>query len=186
MRVIAGRFRGRRLAVPEGGTVRPTADRVREALFNILAHGAGGGGAGVIAGATVLDAFAGSGALGIEALSRGAAHVTFLENDRAVLRVLRRNVDGLDAADRIDIFRVDAGHPPLAPRAHDLVLMDPPYNSGLAAPALAALADQTWLTADARVVIEVAAQEPFDPPDRFTVTDNRRYGAARLVFLAHG
>ena len=184
MRVIAGRYRGRRLAVPEGGAVRPTADRVREALFNILVHGAGG--AGIITGATVLDAFAGSGALGIEALSRGAAHVTFLEHNADVLRVLRRNVDGLDAMDRIDIFRADAGHPPRAPRAHDLVLMDPPYGAGLASPALAALADQNWLAADARIVAEVAAQEPFDPPDGFAVTDERRYGAARLVFLAHG
>jgi 16S rRNA (guanine966-N2)-methyltransferase len=184
MRVIAGRFRGRRLAVPEGGTVRPTADRVREALFNILTHGAGGTGA--ISGAVVLDAFAGSGALGIEALSRGAAHVTFLEQDAAVLRVLRRNVEGLDAMDRIDVFRADAGHPPRATRAHDLVLMDPPYGAGLAAPALAALADQGWFAADARAVVELAAQEPFDPPGGFTVTDERRYGAARLIFLAHG
>ena len=184
MRVIAGRFRGRRLAVPEGGTVRPTADRVREALFNILAHGAGG--VGLINTAVVLDAFAGSGALGIEALSRGAAHVTFLEHDAAVLRVLRRNVDGLDAIDNMDIFRADAGHPPRAPRAHDLVLLDPPYGAGLAAPALAALAEQDWLAADARAVVELAAPEPFDPPDGFTVTDERRYGAARLVFLALG
>ena len=182
MRVIAGRFRGRKLVVPEGGSVRPTADRVREALFNILTHATGGG----IAGATILDAFAGSGALGIEALSRGAAHVTFLEDDAAVLRVLRRNVDGLDATDRIDIFRADAGHPPRAPRAHDMVLMDPPYGAGLAVPALMALTDQGWLAADARAVIELAAKEPFDPPEGFTVTDERIYGAARLVFLARG
>ncbi len=181
MRVIAGRFRGRRLAVPTDGTVRPTGDRVREALFNILAHGAGG-----IAEATVLDAFAGSGALGIEALSRGAAHVTFLDNDPAVLRFLRRNVEGLEATDQINIFRADAGHPPRAPRAHDLVLMDPPYGAGLAAPALAALADQGWLAGDARAVIELAATEPFDPPAPFVIADERTYGAARLVFLERG
>jgi 16S rRNA (guanine966-N2)-methyltransferase len=180
MRLIAGRFRGRVLAAPEGTGTRPTADRVREALFNILQHGEP-----PLAGARLADVFAGSGALGLEALSRGAAQVTFIENAPAPLAVIAANLRKLDVAAAATLLRVDATRPPKAERSCQFLLLDPPYRSGLAAPALVALAAQGWIDADARIVVEVAAAEEFSSPlPHFVVSDERKYGAARLVFLA--
>ncbi len=179
MRIVAGRHRGRVLQAPSGPQTRPTADRVREALFNIIAHGAPS-----LAGERVLDAFAGSGALGFEALSRGAGHVTFMESDGAALAVIFANAKKLGVLDQVTVQRLDATKPPKAPTPCRLVLMDPPYKSGLARPALAALQAQGWLAADALVVVEVAAGEPFaSPVAGLAIADERTYGAARLVFL---
>jgi len=184
MRIIGGRYRGRALAAPSGHAVRPTADRVREAIFNVLVHaGWGVGGAGVVSGAQVLDAFAGSGALGIEALSRGAAEVHFLDRDRDSIRTLRRNLQALDVDDVTEIIDGDALNPPRATVAATLVLMDPPYESGLAAPALEALDRRGWIAPGAIIVVECARKETFEPPAQFSVLDTRNYGAARIVFL---
>ena len=184
MRIVGGRHRGRRLQGPEGRRLRPTSDRAREALFNLLAHGPYGADAGPMpAGVEVLDVFAGSGALGLEALSRGAVHVTFIENDPAALELIRRNAAGMAAETEITLRRLDATRPGPALRAHGLVLMDPPYGSGLAGAALAALAAEGWLAADAIVAIELAKDEAFEPPAGFEAVDERRYGAARLVLL---
>ncbi len=187
MRVIAGKHRGARIAAPAGVPVRPTADRVREALFNILAHaGLGAGGGSAVEGARVLDAFAGSGALGIEALSRGAAAACFLDMDSESLKATRRNLDSLDETANATLVLGDATRPPAAPAACDLVLMDPPYKSGAAAPALAALAARGWIAPGALAMVELSARdESFAPPPGFEVLDERRYGAARLVFLRH-
>ena len=183
MRIVGGRHRGRRLIAPPGDAVRPTSDRAREALFNILSHGDFAAGGLPFADANVVDAFAGTGALGLEALSRGAARAAFIETDRAALTALRRNLAALDEEDAADIIAGDATRPPRAPYPCALAFLDPPYRSGLAAPALAALAAMGWLTPRALAIAELAAKEPFSPPAGFAMIDERVYGAARLVFL---
>ncbi|HWB49390.1 MAG TPA: 16S rRNA (guanine(966)-N(2))-methyltransferase RsmD [Stellaceae bacterium] len=186
MRIVGGRHRGRKLVAPPGGVVRPTSDRAREALFNILSHGDLAAAGSPLAGENVVDAFAGTGALGIEALSRGAARAAFIETDRAALAALRRNLAALDEVDDADVVAGDATRPPRAPYQAAVAFLDPPYRSGLAAPALAALAalaEAGWLAPRALAIVELAAKEPFSPPPGFAMIDERRYGAAKLVFL---
>ena len=184
MRIVGGKWRGRRLAAPEGTAVRPTGDRVREALFNILEHGGfQPGGGSPLPDARVLDGFAGTGALGLEALSRGADHATFIEKDRVAQRALEANIASCGAADQATVLRADCRMPPRAAAACDLVFLDPPYGAGHAGPALTALADAGWLAEDALCVVELGAKEDFTPPARFTALEDRRYGAARIVIL---
>ncbi len=180
MRITGGRHRGRRLDVPHGSDVRPTSDRVRESLFNILTHGKHGV---EVAGASVLDAFAGTGALGLEALSRGAAHVTFMDIDRAVIALIERTLAMLDEDERATVRRADATLPPRAATAVEIAFLDPPYGSGLAEPALAALADAGWLGPGALVVVELSADEELPLPEGLDIADDRRYGNTRLMFL---
>ncbi len=180
MRIVAGAWRGRRLVAPAGEATRPTADRVRQALFDSLAHAPWAraeDGSPVLDGALVLDAFAGTGALGLEALSRGAAHATFFERDRAALAALRANVAACAAA-AAAVFAIDATAPPPAAAPCGLVFLDPPYRLGLVARALAALHAQGWLAPGALLVIETAADEaaPLGP----TMLD-RRHGSARIT-----
>jgi 16S rRNA (guanine966-N2)-methyltransferase len=183
VRIIGGRHRGRRLLAPAGETVRPTSDRAREALFDILSHGRFAADGIPFAGAAVLDAFAGTGALGLEALSRGAAEVMFFERDREALAILRRNVVSLGETARAEILACDATRPPRAGLRCAVAFLDPPYRSGLAAAALGAIAAAGWLAADALAVVEVGAHEELAPPAGFALLDGRVYGAARLVFL---
>jgi len=178
MRVIAGRLRGRRLGpVPEG--VRPTSDRVRESLFNVL---------GDLEGSTVLDAFAGSGALGIEALSRGAARVVFLERARASASALRTSLHqlGLDPTEATLI--VGDALRSLRRLARDgtrfdLVLLDPPYASDLLARTLAALVELDLLAAHATLVAEAPKRHPLPPVVDLEAFDERHYGDTRLLFF---
>jgi 16S rRNA (guanine966-N2)-methyltransferase len=187
MRIVAGKHRGRRIAAPEGHDVRPTSDRAREALFNILQHGDfTTAGTSPLIDARVLDVFAGSGALGLEALSRGAAHVTCIENSATARSALRANAKALGETARVTVVQADATKPPPASAPCTLVLMDPPYRSGLAAPALAALAERGWLADGAICVVEISAAESLETPAGFTPLDERRYGKAKLVFLRHG
>ena len=190
MRIVAGRHRGRTILAPADDSVRPTPDRVRENLFNILAHGKlSVGGISLLAEARVLDVFAGSGALGLEALSRGAAHAVFLDQDLTALECINRNVAALGEEKRATLVQADACHPPAPskvrgdPAPRTLLFLDPPYQSGLAAPALAALADSGWLASDAIAVIELDQKDAFATPAGFTRADERRYGRTRLVFL---
>jgi len=183
MRIVGGRHRGRRLVAPPGDAVRPTSDRAREALFNILSHGDFAAGGSPFAGENVVDAFAGTGALGLEALSRGAARAAFIETDRAALSALRRNLAALDEEDAADVIAGDATRPPRAPYACSLAFLDPPYRSELAGPALSALAAAGWLAPYGLAIVEIAVKEPFSPPPGFAMIDERTYGAARLVFL---
>ncbi|HEX5452923.1 MAG TPA: 16S rRNA (guanine(966)-N(2))-methyltransferase RsmD [Stellaceae bacterium] len=183
MRIIGGSHRGRRLLAPAGEAVRPTGERAREALFDILSHGSLAASGLPFAGKTVLDAFAGTGAFGLEALSRGAAAAVFIDNSREALAALRRNIQALGEEDRTQIVAGDATRPPRAGIACALAFLDPPYKSGLAAPALTALAAAGWLTPDALAVVELAAREALAPPAGFRLVDERVYGAARLVFL---
>jgi 16S rRNA (guanine966-N2)-methyltransferase len=185
VRIVGGSHRGRRLSAPVGRAVRPTSDRAREALFNILAHSSLASGSGsLVAGARVLDAFCGTGALGLEALSRGAAHVTFLDCAAPAMDAVRRNAAALGETARTCLLRADATCPPLADQACTLAFLDPPYGCGLASPALAALVAARWLASGALVITEVGASEPLVAPASFRQLEERRYGRARLVFLA--
>ena len=181
MRIVGGSFRGRRLKAPAGTRVRPTAERVREALFDILIHG---GMARPLAGAPVVDLFAGTGALGLEALSRGAGHLTAVESAADARGMLRANIAALGCDDRATVVAADATRLSPAPGPCDLALLDPPYRTDLAAPALAALVDGGWLAADATVVVEHGVDDPFEPPPALTVRDRRRYGRTALAFLS--
>jgi 16S rRNA (guanine966-N2)-methyltransferase len=184
MRIVAGRFRGRELKAPKGRTTRPTASRAREGLFNILAHGGAGlGGAQIIEGSVVLEAFAGTGAFSFEALSRGAALATLLDLDEGALDAARDNARALGVREQAHILRMDAVRPRTAERKYDLVFLDPPYGSKLGGKALQALARKGWIADGAVAIIEVAAKEDFHPPAGFEAVSERSFGAARFVFM---
>lgn len=173
IRIIGGAWKGRRLQAPPGDVTRPTSDRVRQALFDMLWHAPWAGRA-AIEGAAVLDAFAGTGALGLEALSRGAASAVFFEHDRAALGALRANVAA--AGMRARVLDADALRPPPGAPC-TLVFLDPPYGRGLVTQAIAALAGAGWLAPDALLVAELARGEasPFTAP-----VMAREHGPARL------
>lgn len=173
MRIIGGQYRGKRLVSPPDQSVRPTSERAREALFNIFDH------AGVIDDARFLDLFCGTGAVGLEAFSRGAGEVWLIDEDVALASA---NADALGRPDVVQVRRMNATRLARPPCRFDVVFMDPPYRSGLAVQALEAL-DRGWLADDALVVVELAAKEDFDLTERYEVEQDRRYGAARLLFL---
>ncbi|MHA1107478.1 MAG: 16S rRNA (guanine(966)-N(2))-methyltransferase RsmD [Alphaproteobacteria bacterium] len=184
MRIVGGRHGGRRLEAPLGRRLRPTADRGRESVFNILAHGSARiGGAESLTGALVLDGFAGTGAFGLEAISRGAAFATLMDNNREALDFCRTNAAALGEQAQVTVLHGDCLNPVRPPDACSLVFLDPPYRKGLAAPALEALAASGWVADGALVVIELAAKEDFTPPAGAELLDERRYGAARILFL---
>jgi 16S rRNA (guanine966-N2)-methyltransferase len=186
IKVIGGKHRGRSIDTPEGMTTRPTSNRARESLFNILTHANWrDDGTSPLIEARVLDAFAGSGALGIEALSRGASHATFLDNDATAIRLIGENLRKMGEAANAKVLRADATRPAPSREGCDLVFLDPPYRSGLAAPALGALAEAGWLNSGAIATVELATTEDFDPPRGFEAVDQRRYGAAKIVILRH-
>jgi len=181
VRIVGGSHKGRRLTAPDGRVTRPTSDRARESLFNILAHSA----LVELEGACVLDAFAGSGALGLEALSRGAGHVWFLEKHPSALAAIKANVAELREEARATVLRADATKPPPAMRPCNLVLLDAPYDKNLSTPCLAALAAKGWLAPAALAVVEVAARESLSLPEGFALEDERTYGAARVAFMVY-
>jgi 16S rRNA (guanine966-N2)-methyltransferase len=181
MRVVGGTLRGRSLATPKSQAIRPTADRLRESVFNILVHSFGD----PIAGARTLDMFAGTGALGIEALSRGAAFTLFIDDSAESRALLRENVAALGLGGVSRIFRRDAtrlgpAHP-LPP--FSLVFLDPPYGQGLAPQALAAGRAGGWFTPEALIVVEEAAKAQFAPPEGFSEVERRCYDDTAFIFL---
>lgn len=186
MRIDAGSHKGTRLIVPEGADVRPTSDRARQAIFNVLVHRFD-----AVRGARVLDAFAGSGALGLEALSRGAESLVAFETARPALEALKRNIKACHEIARTLVFACDARTPPPA-ASHklyapcSLVFLDPPYEKGLIPPTLGALNTAGWIAPDALVVAEMAAKEHLPEIDGFAVEDERRYGKAKIVLLRAG
>jgi 16S rRNA (guanine966-N2)-methyltransferase len=182
MRIIAGRHRGRVLRAPEGEATRPTADRVRQALFDMLWHAAWGGRMAV-QDQLVLDAFAGTGALGLEALSRGADHCTFFERDRAALAVLRANIALCREEPRTAVLAADVLRPPPAHVPCGLIFLDPPYGQGLVPRAIAALEAAGWIAAGALVVAETGQGEALEVPAGFARLAERSHGAASLHFL---
>ena len=184
MRIIAGANRGKRLAGlgagDAGAALRPTSDRVREAIFNLLQNGGHGD---RVAGARVLDLFAGTGALGLEALSRGAFHATFVDNGAAARGLLRANVEACAATDRATMLRRDATRPGQCPGPPaDLVFLDPPYGRRLGQPALAAALAGDWLAPGAFVVWEEA--DPPGPVPGLAQHDRRRYGDTIVTLLS--
>ena len=183
MRVIAGTYRGRALTPvgkgDAGAHLRPTTDRTRESLFNVLAGGRFGD---PIPGARVLDLFAGTGALGLEALSRGAAHVTFVDDGRVAQKLVAANIKLLGAEATTRLFRADATRLPACIDApFDLVFLDPPYGKGLGETALSAAISGGWIAEDALILWEESAA--ITPPEGLTLLDARRYGDTTIHFL---
>jgi 16S rRNA (guanine966-N2)-methyltransferase len=182
MRIVAGRFRGRTLAAPEGTHTRPTSDRVREAVFNILEHGIAGFS---FAGIRVLDLFAGTGALGLEALSRGAAFCLFVEEDADARGLIRRNIETLGLTGATKVFRRDAAN--LGPAGNrggfSLVFLDPPYEqSGLAQRALFSATQGGWLAPGAIAVVEDSKRATMAVPAGFAVLEQRTWGDTQVLF----
>jgi 16S rRNA (guanine966-N2)-methyltransferase len=180
LRIIAGTWRGRTIEVPAGGAIRPTSDRVREALFNRLAHAFTDDGFR-LQGARVVDVFAGTGALGLECLSRGAAQAVFLDRDPTAIDLIRRNVAKLGAEDRATVMNADGANLPRAAVPCDLALLDPPYGQGLVEPALASLARQDWLKPGALVTVETDAAETEASAPDYTLLDRRAYGRVAIA-----
>ncbi|MCW2315589.1 16S rRNA (guanine966-N2)-methyltransferase [Rhodoblastus acidophilus] len=181
MRIVGGRFKGRALNGPRGEGIRPTSDRLRESLFNILAHSYGD----PVPGARVIDLFAGTGALGLEAVSRGAAFALLVDDGAQARALIRENVETLGLGGVTRIFRRDArrlGEAPPGP-AYDLAFLDPPYDRGLAEPALTALARGGWLKPDALVVVEEAVAAMFEPAAGYDVLERRDYSETELIVL---
>ena len=184
MRIVGGRFRGRALKGPASDAIRPTSDRLRETIFNILAHGYGD----PVSGARVLDLFAGTGAMGIEAVSRGAAFALFVDESATARGLIRENVEACGVGGQSRIFRRDATRMgPVAPnQPFSLVFCDPPYGKGLAERALASCAEGGWLTDDALVVVEEAGGAEVTWPKGLTVIEARDYGEAQVAFARFG
>jgi 16S rRNA (guanine966-N2)-methyltransferase len=181
MRIVGGRFRGRPLAGPRTDAIRPTSDRLRESLFNILAHAYGLPEPGT----RVLDLFAGTGALGLEAISRGAAHALFVENGVEGRGIIRTNVEALGLTGATRILRRDATDLGRAGTIHPfhLAFCDPPYGKGLGERALAGAAAGGWLTPGALCVLEERAGIGVEPPPAFEMLDRREAGESQLIFL---
>src|ERR1043165_9698876 len=180
MRIVGGRLRGRALAAPKSQAIRPTADRLRESLFNILTHAYGD----PITGARVLDLFAGTGALGLEAVSRGAAFALFVDDGAEARALLRQNVEALGLAAMTKVFRRDAtklgpAHPV---EPFSLAFLDPPYAKGLAERALASMREGGWLTQDALAVVEEEAAA-FRPPEGSEELERRSYDDTEFAIL---
>ena len=181
MRIVGGRLKGRNIAAPSSRDIRPTADRLRESVFNILIHAYDD----PIEDARVLDLFAGTGALGIEAVSRGAAFTLFVDNGAEARALLRNNVEALGLGGVTKVYRRDATHlgpaHPVEPFA--LAFLDPPYGRGLGEKALASLRDGRWLTPDALLIVEESKAANFAAPDGFEQLERRAYDDTEFVFL---
>ena len=177
MRIIAGEWRGRKLVAPAGLETRPTADRTRETLFSMLASRLGG-----FDGLRVADLYAGSGALGLEALSRGAAHATFVEADRAAIKAIEANIAVLGADPRATIRTMSATRLPLV-EPFDLIFADPPYNEGSGTAAARAVHRAAWLAPCGWMAVETARNESVEAPEGWTIDAERQVGRARLTLL---
>ncbi|MFD0988352.1 16S rRNA (guanine(966)-N(2))-methyltransferase RsmD [Methyloligella solikamskensis] len=181
MRIVSGRFRSHTLVAPKGDATRPTSDKVRQALFNVLEHGMGVD----FDDARVLDLFAGSGALGLEALSRGARFCCFIDEAAGARAAIRRNVEALGLTGASKIWRRDATRlgPVGTMTPFDLVFLDPPYGKGLGEKALASLAEGGWLAPDAIAVLEEKSGLTLEIPCAFETLDERDYGDTRITLL---
>lgn len=179
LRIISGQFRGRQLALPPASLSRPSSQRTREAVFNILMHDP----EKPLRHANVLDLFAGSGALGLEALSHGAAHVSFVESNAEVLKTLRQNIEKLGVQDHTTVLAMDVQKLLRALNPVDLVFLDPPYGKNLEIKALQLLQQQGWLKPTTLIILETSAKQTLEPPEAFIRKDERIYGAAKVSFL---
>ncbi|NQU56089.1 MAG: 16S rRNA (guanine(966)-N(2))-methyltransferase RsmD [Rhodospirillales bacterium] len=184
MRIVGGKYKGRTLSAPPGKDVRPTSDRAREGIFNILAHSIDWDG---FEGKTVLDVFSGTGALGLEAMSRGATHGVFIDTDPVSLHCLRANAAALGEARNITPLKLDvtrlAPPPRIANAPLGLAFLDAPYGSNLSDQTLLGLCHKGWLVAGAIVVVETGKDDPLTIPRDLQTLDARTYGAAQVTFL---
>jgi len=182
VRITAGAYKGKPIRVPDDKSIRPTSNRARQALFNRLEHSFKDYGFH-LRGARVADLFAGTGALGLEALSRGAAHIVFVETSLASRRLLHDNIAALDVSDKTAVLTLDATSLPTASQAYDLVLLDPPYGEGLAQNTVDALAAKEWLSDKSLIVTETAKDETPTAPGGWAVEDTRAYGRGAITYL---
>jgi len=184
MRIVAGKFKGRPLNAPKGANTRPTSDKARQALFNVLEHASW---APSLDGARIVDLFAGSGALGFEAMSRGGAFCLFVDNDASARGAIRDNIEALQLFGNTRLHRrsaTDLGEKPAKlGNPFNLVFLDPPYGKDLAPPALSGLINGQWITEDALAVLEVASNEGVAALPGWESVDERIWGAAKVVFL---
>ena len=184
MRIVGGSYKGRTINAPTGQGTRPTSDRVRESIFNILAHSIDDFNLSEI---SVVDVFAGTGALGFEALSRGAKHATFIDSSRRALDVVKQNSATLGEWKNTTLLKLDATHfspPPRAAKAPcGLAFLDAPYEQELTLPALLGIVNKGWVQSGSIVIVELAAKEEIELPRQYEQLDERIYGAARVLFL---
>jgi 16S rRNA (guanine966-N2)-methyltransferase len=186
LRIIAGKHRGRKIESKENASIRPTGSRARGAIFNILMHGRFGTQENSpLIDKPVLDLFCGTGALGLEALSRGAGHVTFVDRSAESIALARQNAKQMGEEDNTHFLRSDSASLPAARKRFTLAFLDPPYDSGLALKALKSMDAQGWLEKDAVVVVELSAREALVPPESYTMFDERKYGNTQIVFLQY-
>ena len=185
MRIIAGKHKGRRIELTKeaGSLIRPTSDFARQAIFNILTHGQHGLNGHTFDGKRVLDVFCGSGAFGLEALSRGAASVTFVDQAREALAAARANIERMYESENADFMLANATQLGKAKKPYSLVFLDPPYFSGLIAPTLKSLKSGGWLDEDAVIVAEHDVKEEVKLPEGFESVDQRRYGRAVVEII---
>lgn len=184
MRIVGGALKGRPIQTPKGTDIRPTSDRARESIFNILDHAPW---AVDIEGASVVDVFAGTGAMGFEALSRSASKATFIESERSHIAGIKAQAAKFGRWRDICLLTMDARHlappPRLAAAPCQIAFIDPPYGQDLIMPALLGLRDKAWITAGALVVVEMGKDETLEIPRGFSLQDSRKYGAAKVEFL---
>ncbi|GAB5388546.1 MAG: 16S rRNA (guanine(966)-N(2))-methyltransferase RsmD [Alphaproteobacteria bacterium] len=180
MRIIGGARRGKKLEAPKGQETRPTTDRVRESLFNILSHGY----ADHVRDGYVLDAFCGTGALALESLSRGATEARLWDSSRQALKVASRNIEVCGFADRAELRQLSATTPETTPRPATLIFLDPPYGAGLLSRCVSALKSAGWIDQNSLLVIERASGSPESLPDGLDIVDDRRFGQT-LITLAY-
>jgi 16S rRNA (guanine966-N2)-methyltransferase len=193
MKVIAGKHRGRNIESREDRSLRPTSGMVREAIFNLLKHGKflkderfiEDDNASLVVDRNVVDIFCGTGALGLEALSRGARFVTFVDQNPKIMGLVKTNVEHMNETENAAFVRSDSTFLPHASRKHQLAFIDPPYNSGLAVKALVSLDRQGWLDTGAVIIVEHAKKETLTPPENFELLDDRTYNITRLNVLQY-
>lgn len=180
-RIIAGRYKGSRLSAPSGSAVRPTTDRMRERLFSVLMHGPYPD----INNARVADLFAGTGAIGLEALSRGASTITFVEKSPASVACIKENIAALDAENETRVLRISALDLPTISAPFDIIFMDPPYHKGLVEPTLESLLSREWIATDGVVICELGSDETPTIPRGLTLENERLQGKQKTLFLTY-
>ncbi len=185
LKIIAGKHRGRNIETAPSKDIRPTTSFAREGMFNILMHGRFSGENSPLIGKRVVDLFCGSGALGFEALSRGAAHVTFIDQNPKALELAKKTASIIGETANSAFIRSDSTHVPRAVLSCALAFVDPPYDKGLAEKGLESLVLGGWLEDGAIVVVEQSKKEPLKPSSAFTLLDERSYGIAKISILRH-
>jgi 16S rRNA (guanine966-N2)-methyltransferase len=180
MRVITGKFGGRKIECPQGYDVRPTSDKIKGSVFNILNNRVDW------EDCIVLDVFCGTGSLGIEALSRGAAFCSFIDNNKESLKYTASNLERLKIEGQYEVFGADVNRLRPSFKKHNLVFIDPPYKENLGARTLTGLRENGWFAEDALIILELPIRNDFKLPAGFVVNDEREYGATKVLFLNRG